>query len=179
MIHRFPFLLAALAGSTAWASAATSVQFTITLVTVPGGASTLQTGQQFTGTLGYSAMIPSVGTTTLSPASDSSITLTFDFGGNTYTQRDDLDFPDFPEIFFENGLVKGISFEAANKGIGSSVNGFVAIEASNHLVYSFDGVREFDATVTWGAPVSTPEPSAVLLLSASSLVPVFRRRRSP
>lgn len=177
---KFPLplvLLLTLSGSAAISSAATTVPFTITLVTVPEGNTTLQIGQQFSGAVSYSAVIPPVGDFTLSHESNSTVTLSFDFAGDNYSHEDDTSHPYFPEIFFRDGQIRGIAYEAANKSADSLPDGFVGIETSNFLFYSFDGNIESEAIVTWHPPVTAPEPSSILLFSASSLFVAFRRRR--
>ncbi len=174
------FSLATTVCLTVSSHAATSVPFTITLTSVPGGASALTIGQQFHGSISYSAVILESGREDLTPAKDSSITLTFDFEGSTYTRSDDEGYPGggYPILSFQDGKIHWVSFYAGNKSSGSSLDGFVSLESSNTFVYSYDGVREFIGTVTWGPAVSVPEPSALLLAAAAPLAGLRRRRAS-
>lgn len=159
------------------ASAATVLDFTITVESVPEGDSLLGVGDVFLGTLSYSAVIPTVGDFELDPSKDSSITLSFVFDSNIYTQADDIEFPGFPKLYFHNGILRGLSFESANKNPASNPEGYVSIENTNDFFYSYDGNGESAAKLSWLTPSPVPEPS-VVALSAPALFCVFRRRRT-
>lgn len=157
--------------------AATTLPFTITLRSVPEGDSSLQIGQEFHGSVTYSATVPSTGIATLDPSTDSTITLTFEFEGNTYTALDAIEYPSFPRLYFTDGVIRGMFFDTANRHSSATEDGFISIESSNHLTYSYDGAWEFDAIVSWAPAVTAPEPST-LLFSFSSLLVAFRRQRA-
>lgn len=160
------------------ASAATVLDFSITLESVPEGPSLLGIGDVFLGTLSYSAVIPSTGAFRIDPSTDSGITLSFVFDSHIYTQADDLEFPGFPKLYFNNGTLLGFSFESANKNPTSLPEGFVSIENTNDFFYSYNGNGEYAGKLSWLTPSPVPEPS-VVALSASALFYGLRRRRTP
>lgn len=158
------------------ATAATVAPFTITLESVPEGNSTLRIGDQFQGQLSYSAVIPPSGETRLDPSGDPTITLTFTFDGQTYTASDDEAYPDFPMLFFQNGVLRGISFETGNKSPSSLPEGFIIIGSSNNFSYSFDGKGESAGSVSWSSPSPVPEPAALPLVLGAAFLHLRRRR---
>jgi hypothetical protein len=43
-------------------------------------------------------------------ATQDNLSILFTFLGNTYTESDDLDFPEFPQIYFQDGNLLGLNF---------------------------------------------------------------------
>lgn len=157
-------------------AAATLHHFTITVETIPEGTPPLSIGDVFYGQLSYSAVIPTTGAFTLDPTMDCNITLTFDFVNEVYTHLDDEEHPAFPKLYFLNGILRGISFEAVNKSDLSLPEGYIAIESSNDLFYSFDGNGEYAAKLNWSPASPVPEPSSVVISATLLSCGLWRRR---
>lgn len=165
--------------SASCAAHAATVNFTITLGDIIPTYAGLTAGQAIQGSVSYNANLVSLtGITTLSPQSDSTLTVNLNFTGFSYGALDDTD-PDFPQFSFVDGEFRGISYWAANKhpdSFGSIGDGFVQIEANpNRFIYSFDGNEEFSGT--FNLPVqSIPEPHTGLLLFCAALLMCHRKR---
>lgn len=168
----------ALASSTASAAV---INFTIHLGdTVPTGLG-LSPGMFINGTASYNhSLVPSVGSATLTPVNDGSLTLSFVFAGTTFTQDHDTDI-DFPALYFTDGILSGINYFADNHHPASDGVGYIQIETNvtgTAFNYSFDGLSDFTGEVFWPTtppPASPiPEPSTALLVGLASLIS-FRR----
>ncbi|MDP4626240.1 MAG: hypothetical protein NWT08_14015 [Akkermansiaceae bacterium] len=163
---------------TAVQSGAAVVNFTITLGDIVPAGQGLTQWQDIDASVSYNeSLVPLIGSKTLKPSEDSTITVNLNFAGFTYTQADDLDYPDFPELYFEDGEIHGISYFAENK---SNSAGYLLIEGDNQLfTYSFDGFTEYFGEVMWPVDIEViPEPS-YSLICILTLTAYFLKRRRP
>jgi hypothetical protein len=157
---------------------AASVNLTIRLGdSVPAGLG-LTTGMTLSGLVTYNAsLVPTTGGTTLTPVNDSSLTINLTLAGELFNQDDDVD-PDFPQLYFTDGVLTGINYYADNHHPASAGAGYVQIETNmtgTSFNYSFDGLSDYTGEVSWISPSSpVPEPSAALLVGLASLIS-FRR----
>lgn len=141
----------------------------------------LTSGMTFNGTASYNdSLVPTVGGTTLTPVTDGSLTITFMLAGTVFDQDHDTD-PDFPALYFSNGILTGMNYFADNHHPASGGAGYVQIETNitgTSFNYSFDGFSDYAGEVTWDStPAPTtpvPEPSTALLAGLATLVS-FRR----
>lgn len=140
----------------------------------------LTTGMFIGGVATYNeSLVPTTGGVTLTPITDPSLTITFVLAGTQFTQDHDTD-PDFPALYFTDGILTGINYFADNHHPASGGDGYVQIETNltgTSFNYSFDGFSDYTGDVLWpstppSAPV--PEPSPALLLGLASLIS-FRR----
>lgn len=141
----------------------------------------LTTGMILSGAVTYNAsLVPSVGEATLTPINDSTLTINLTLAGSLFTEDHDVD-PDFPALYFRDGVLTGINYYADNHHPSSSGAGYVQIETNltgTVFSYSFDGLSDYTGEVTWPAvpaPINpVPEPSTALLIG---LVAVLGMRR--
>ncbi len=121
-------------------------------------------------------------------ASNGLLDLSFNFLGNTYTQASDSDFPEFPQLNFQNGLFQGLDFFVFEDPSAPSPTGipgslFAFGTGHNPAVGSFFEAHEGDlsapdvsfGTVTYGVQaILTP----ALLPDLIELgIGVFRKRQ--
>lgn len=113
-------------------------------------------GQTFTGLLSYDdSTLTKVGSEFLSPAEG--LEVSFNFLGTAYTEKNDVNFPDFPLTNFNNGVFEGLDF---------AVNNSPTIFVINQDQFSYKGEQIGNVTYQ-----SVPEPETVagLAIFAGSL----------
>lgn len=159
-------------------ASAAVVNFTITLGDIVPAGQGLTPGQVINASVGYDgSLVALVGEQKLTPSEDSTITIDLTFAGFSYDQNDDLDYPDFPVLSFEDGEIHGISYFAEIK---SNPDGYILVEGDNQLfTYSFDGNAEYFGDVVWPADnAAVPELSSTLLgIFAFTIFFLKRRKR--
>lgn len=138
----------------------------------------LTTGMTISGLVTYNAsLVPTTGGTTLTPVNDASLTINLTLAGTLFDQDHDVD-PNFPALYFTDGVLTGINYYADNHHPSSAGTGYVQIETNltgTSFNYSFDGLSDYSGEVSWMGPVSpAPEPSTALLIGLASLIS-FRR----
>jgi hypothetical protein len=131
----------------------------------------LSAGDQIFG----SAFIPDanlLGDQTYSPF-DGSLSLTFDIGGFTFNETQDLGSPDFPTLDISNGEFVNLNFFVLDYLF--SFSAFDGDWAADYL--DFD---EFDLQVVSGTfqATSVPEPKTLTLLTIGLLAIWLRARRA-
>ena len=161
------------------AESATTVRFSIVLEPEIPADVGLVPGQVFEGALSYDpASVGTVGETTISPVNDPMMTIRFEFAGGVYDELSDPD-PEFPQLYFTDGVLVGMNFWAPNHSAMATSSGFVQIETTQVgtlIYYSFDGSGEYGGSIQW-TPTLIPESSTCLLWCVAGCVAIFRRSR--
>ena len=118
---------------------------------------------------------------------DQGLSVALNFLGKTYNETNDIEFPDFPIVQFQDRKLLGLSFTAFYKpafqtiGIGDTVDvsaGLIGSGGGSIFAYDTEPSVEFEGVgnVTYTArPV--PEPASIAGLSALGLV-LLKRGKS-
>ncbi|WP_411827226.1 hypothetical protein [Luteolibacter sp. AS25] len=160
-------------------AATTVVNFQVTLGPEVAPGYGLVAGSSFSGAVAYdNSVVPMSGTTSITKAEDSTITLSFDFAGFTYQETDDTEYPLFPRFRFVDGNLAGIAYVALNKSVSGEPDAIVEFTYdTSRFYYSFDDEDPFEGTVTWPTAGVVPEPRTLALCAMSSLLFVRNRKR--
>ncbi|MGB0993393.1 MAG: PEP-CTERM sorting domain-containing protein [Akkermansiaceae bacterium] len=172
-MKKFTYLLTAaiLTALSAHSVGAATVQFSINLVGAQDPSYTATTSNLGLVTYDESALTGS-GDETLK-FDDATVSLRFD--DQWYTGADDALYPDFPEFYFTDGELMGLSLEVTLTSATAGPTSYLLLD-NNNVFYSFDGTQEFNASMSMGAS-SVPEPSSSLLIIAGLCGLMVRRSR--
>src|SRR4051794_1654014 len=116
-------------------------------------------GQTFTGTFSYdNSLLTGSGTEYIDPTQG--LTVSFTFGGITYTQVNDLNYPDYPLAAFVNGDLAHLDFLVDN-----------LFELNAFFSYFVAGNGYFgDVSYTGPVSVAVAEPGLLALLGTGLLL---------
>lgn len=159
-------LLFATAVSICFAATANPVQSaTITYNFKANATSGTLLNQTFTGFLSYDdSTLRGVGAESLAPADG--LNVSFNFLGSTYTQKNDVNYPELPLVNFNSGSFKGLDFFVNDSPKIFGIN-------SNNFSYRGEQVGE----VTYTRTASVPEPEMLPGLAVLGLSGLFLKKK--
>jgi hypothetical protein len=117
-------------------------------------------GQTFTGTFTYeSSLLTGNDFEVIDP--EGGLTVSFTFAGITYTEMNDIDFPNAPLLFFGNGGVQGLSF---------TVDGAFLVSGGDFGYFDPVDLQFLANSVRYTGPVSAvAEPGLLAMLGTGLL----------
>lgn len=105
---------------------------------------------------------------------ENGLAVTFNYLGNTYTEKDDPEYDFFPIVTFDNGKIQGLSYGVLDKFvIGSDVD---TPEIGGNKFYIFDAPLSVTQTGTVSYS-KVPEPLAAGGTAIATTIALFRKRQ--